>query len=47
MIFVVYIAEGVIGFVSHELSELLEHIGKNKYHQIEVWNHTGRRACHW
>lgn len=47
MIFVVYVTEGVIGFVYHELSEVLEHIKKNKYHKIEIWNRTGHRGGHW
>jgi hypothetical protein len=47
MIFVVYVTEGVIGFVSHELNTLLEYITRNKYHSIEVWNGNRRRAAHW
>lgn len=37
MIFVVYVTEGVIGYVSHELSVLLQYLEKNKYHKVEVW----------
>lgn len=36
MIFVVYIAEGIIGFVSQELSEVLDYISKNRPHSVET-----------
>jgi hypothetical protein len=47
MTFIVFISEGVVGFVCHELEKLLEYITKNKYHSIEVWNENRRRAAHW
>lgn len=37
MIFVVYVTEGVIGYVSHELSVLLDYIKQNKFHKVEIW----------
>jgi len=47
MTFIVYISEGVVCFVCHELEKLLEYITKNKYYLIEVWNGSRRRAAHW
>lgn len=47
MIFIVYVTEGVIGFVCHELETLLEYITKNNYHSIEIWRGNRRRAAHY
>lgn len=47
MIFIVYITEGVVSFACHELSMLLDHITKNKYHRIEVWMGERKLAAHW
>lgn len=47
MIFVVYIAEGVVSFVCHELSVLLQHMRENRIYRVEVWNKNVRKAAHW
>lgn len=47
MIFIVYISEGVIGFVCHELPVLLDYIRKNSVHKVETRNGSRLGAVQW
>lgn len=47
MIYVVFAVEGMIGFVSQELPELLFYISNHRYHSIEMWRGAQRRGMHY
>lgn len=47
MIFVVYIAEGVIGFVCQEISDVLDYISKNRVHKVETRRGSRLGAVQW
>lgn len=43
MIFIVYLTEGVVCFVCHELSRVLEYVSENMFCRIEIWS-GGRKV---
>jgi Leu/Phe-tRNA-protein transferase len=47
MIFVAFVSDGVIGFVTHELSELLTHLKEHQCHRIEIWKGSERRGGYY
>jgi len=38
MVYVVFIKEHLIGFVSQELTALFEYMSKHRFHKVEIWN---------
>lgn len=40
MIFIVYVTEGVVCFVCHELNKLLEYLRSSEFQRVDIWKGT-------
>jgi Leu/Phe-tRNA-protein transferase len=47
MIFIAFVSDTAISFVTHELGELLKHLRDNPCHRVEIWRGDEKRGGYY